>query len=61
MKVIGTEKYFDHIIITEELGSEYWKSHHMAFDLIKQKLEVEFDEMVYVGDNPEKDFFIGSI
>ena len=61
LKAIQAEEYFDEIIVTDELGREYWKPHPKAFELIKGKLNVNFDEMVYVGDNPEKDFYISSI
>jgi len=50
--------YFNEIIITDELGREYWKPHPKAFEIMRDKLKAEFDEMVYVGDNPEKDFYI---
>ncbi|MDY0404724.1 HAD-IA family hydrolase [Virgibacillus sp. 179-BFC.A HS] len=55
--------YFDEIIVTDELGEkgEYWKPHPLAFSLMKEKLGVEFDEMCYIGDNPEKDFYISFI
>lgn len=61
LKVLSADKYFDYIIVTEELGREYWKPHPKAFELMKDKLDVEFNEMAYVGDNPEKDFYISSI
>lgn len=52
-------KYFDEIIVTDELGRDYWKPNKKAFELMKEQLKVNFDEMIYVGDNPEKDFYIG--
>ena len=55
---VEADKYFDEIIVTDELGREYWKPHPKAFEIIKERSEVSFDEMVYVGDNPEKDFYI---
>lgn len=58
---VDAEKYFNEIIVTDELGIKYWKPHPKAFELIREKLEVDFNEMIYVGDNPEKDFYIGSI
>ena len=33
----------------------------MAFKLMRDKFELDFGEMMYVGDNPEKDFYIGKI
>ena len=32
--------------------------HPKAFELTKERFRVNFDEMIYVGDNPEKDFYI---
>lgn len=58
IKVLESEQYFDHIIVTDELGKEYWKPHPKSFMIMKQKLDVDFEEMVYIGDNPSKDFYI---
>lgn len=58
LKVLNADKYFDYIILTEEIGREYWKPHPKAFEKMREMLEVEFNEMIYVGDNPEKDFII---
>lgn len=61
LKAINAYDYFDEIIVTDELGREYWKPHPRAFELMQENLNVEFNEMVYVGDNPEKDFYISRI
>ena len=61
LKAIQADEYFDEVIVTDELGREYWKPHPKAFELMKEKFEVNFDDMIYVGDNPEKDFYISSI
>jgi putative hydrolase of the HAD superfamily len=53
--------YFDEILITDELGREYWKPHPKSFEIMKKKMNVEFNEMIYIGDNPKKDFYIGEI
>ena len=58
---LGADRYFNFIIVTDELGREYWKPDPRAFEIMRDKLEVSFDEMIYIGDNPEKDFYIGSI
>lgn len=55
---LHASEYFDEIIVTDELGREYWKPHERAFIEIAKKLGVSPKEMIYVGDNPEKDFFI---
>lgn len=57
LKVLGLENMVDCIIVTDELGGvEYRKPNSMAFELMKEKLDVEFDKMCYVGDNTSKDF-----
>ena len=61
LRILNANKYFDHIIVTQELGRKYWKPHPRPFELMKDKLNIEFNEMVYVGDNPEKDFYISCI
>lgn len=58
---IKASNYFDEIIITDKLGREFWKPHPRAFETMKEKLNTEFNEMIYIGDNPEKDFHISSI
>lgn len=61
LNAVQADKYFDEIIVTDELGRDYWKPHPKAFELIKQRFQVDFNEMIYVGDNPEKDFYIQKI
>jgi putative hydrolase of the HAD superfamily len=62
LEAVNAFELFDNnLIITDELGREFWKPHMRPYELIKEKLDVDFNEMVYVGDNPEKDFYIGSI
>lgn len=58
MKAVRAYDYFDEIIITDELGREFWKPHPKAFEIMRDKLKIEFNEMIYIGDNPEKDFYI---
>lgn len=54
---LGLIEYVDHIIITDELGGiEYRKPNDTAFRMMKEKLDVEYSEMCYVGDNIKKDF-----
>jgi len=54
---LDLKNYIDHIIVTDELGGvEFRKPNPKAYMLMKEKLEVEYNEMVYVGDNPAKDF-----
>lgn len=55
---LGLETVVDKIIITDELGERYRKPSEKAFELMCEELCVSPDEMLYVGDNPKKDFAI---
>lgn len=61
LSALNAELLFDEIVVTDELGRDYWKPHPKAYELISERLNVPFDQMIYVGDNPEKDFYISSI
>ncbi len=59
LKVCGLEGYFDQVIITDELGDiSYRKPDIRSFELMAKGLGVEPSEMLYIGDNPSKDFHI---
>lgn len=58
LKALKAINFFDEIIVTDDLGREYWKPHPKSFEIMKERLGVEFNEMIYLGDNPEKDFYI---
>ena len=54
---MGLDKIIDEIIVTDELGGiEYRKPNPMAFKLMKDYFNLEYNEMIYIGDNPIKDF-----
>src|SRR5690606_8563255 len=46
------------IVITDELGpnKEFWKPSEKPYTIIKEYFNVEYNEMVYIGDNINKDF-----
>ena len=53
------EQYFDQIIITDEMGgTDFRKPDPRSFDRMAALLKTDISEMLYVGDNPEKDFYI---
>jgi putative hydrolase of the HAD superfamily len=52
---------FDEIIMTDELGKDYWKPSVIPFELMSKRLNVNYSEMIYIGDNPRKDFYISSV
>lgn len=57
IKALGLEKLVDHIVVTDEFGGiEYRKPNPIAFKTMKEKLDVEYSQMCYIGDNIKKDF-----
>ena len=56
LEVLGISDYFDCIVVTDELGREFWKPHKRPYEIIKEKLGFDYEDMVYVGDNISKDF-----
>lgn len=61
LEAVNAYSMFDKIILTEELGRDYWKPHPKAFEIMKEFFDINYDEIVYVGDNPKKDFYIRKI
>lgn len=54
---LGLDKMIDDIIITDELGGEQFrKPNDIAFRIMQCRWRIPFEQMVYVGDNLEKDF-----
>ena len=43
------------------MGRDYWKPHPKSFEIMKEHFHVDYSEMMYIGDNPRKDFYISSI
>ncbi len=59
LKITGIENDFDCVIITDELGDiSYRKPDERSYIKMSETLGVDFSDMLYVGDNPTKDFFI---
>lgn len=57
LQVLGLETMVDEIIVTDEFGGpEFRKPNPLAFSTMKDKLNVAYKEMCYVGDNIKKDF-----
>lgn len=57
-KVLNTDKYFDKIVFTEDLGKDASKPHPDGFDSICKAFNLEPENLLYIGDNPRKDFAI---
>lgn len=46
----------DHVVLTDALGREHWKPDPAGFELLARKMNCSHNSLVYVGDNPVKDF-----
>lgn len=57
IKALGIERYFEKIIITDELGGvDFRKPNTKAFEEMQKHFNTPYSSMVYIGDNPKKDF-----
>ena len=57
LDALGLRTQIDEIIITDEFGGiEYRKPNPIAFLEMQRRLDVPFEKMCYIGDNPKKDF-----
>lgn len=57
LESLGLESHVDDIIITDELGgTQFRKPCDIAFRILQTRWRLPASEMVYVGDNPAKDF-----
>jgi putative hydrolase of the HAD superfamily len=61
LEALKINNLFDEIIMTDELGKEYWKPSVIPFELMSKKLNIDYSEMIYIGDNPRKDFYISAV
>lgn len=57
IKALGLDKLVDDIIITDELGGiQFRKPNDISYRIMQCKWKIPFEEMIYVGDNSQKDF-----
>lgn len=62
IEALGIPKIFDYYIVTQSLGGEiYHKPCPKAYEIMAEKMNIKYNEMIFVGDNPIKDFAISSI
>lgn len=56
ISAVGLEKYFEKIILTDELGREFWKPNEKPFKLMAESFDIDYKDLIYIGDNEAKDF-----
>ena len=61
IEALGLRDLFDEIIVTDEQAGhgdvmKFRKPNSICFEIMQRRLDVPFEKMAYVGDNPKKDF-----
>jgi putative hydrolase of the HAD superfamily len=49
-------EFADPVVLTDVWGRAYWKPHPRAYEVVEKRLGLAPERLVYVGDNPAKDF-----
>ena len=55
ISALGVSTYLDAMLVTDELGTEFWKPHARPFQECCRLLGVDPSATLVVGDNPERD------
>lgn len=56
VRALGLDNLVDHLVYTGQWGRDFWKPHLRAYEAVEQKFGLATSSMVYVADNPTKDF-----
>ncbi|NRT73713.1 HAD family hydrolase [Clostridium beijerinckii] len=56
IKALEIEKLVDKIIVTDDLGKEFWKPHKRSYIDMMNYFNIDANKCIYIGDNPNKDF-----
>jgi putative hydrolase of the HAD superfamily len=56
LAALGIDRLVDYVVCTDVWGRAYWKPHGRAFEAVEERFGVRSTSLVYVADNPTKDF-----
>lgn len=56
IKSLGLKNIIDEIIVTDDFGADKRKPSSFAYLKLIERFKVNPEEIIYIGDNPEKDF-----
>jgi len=56
VRALGIEMLFHHVYITHRYGVKNAKPSTYCFELIKKRENCSWEDIMYIGDNPSKDF-----
>ena len=55
-KALNVSLYADPVVLTDAWGQDFWKPHVRAFEHVAAAFGLPPEQLVYIGDNPVKDF-----
>lgn len=55
-EALGVSRYANPVVLTDAWGQDFWKPHVRAFEHVSEAFGLPHDRLVYIGDNPLKDF-----
>jgi putative hydrolase of the HAD superfamily len=53
---LNIEDYFQKVYFTDYWGHEYWKPNTFVFEKIQNEFYEHANNLIYISDNPSKDF-----
>ena len=56
VRSLGLDALLGPLVLTDAWGREFWKPHRRGYEFIADSWGLNPDELMYVGDNPTKDF-----
>lgn len=56
IRALGLDRKISNIVVTADLGSGHSKPSKLPFEVVRDAVDLPHSELVYVGDNPTKDF-----
>ena len=56
VEALEVSRYASPVVLTDAWGQGFWKPHVRAFERVGEVFGLPYDRLVYIGDNPLKDF-----
>lgn len=56
VQALGADDLFDAVLVTHQFDTEPWKLSSLSLDITAHAMDLLNERLVYVGDNPVKDF-----
>jgi len=56
ISALAADRFFAPILLTDLWGEEFRKPHPRAFQEVMRRWQIKPEQLIYIGDNPAKDF-----